>query len=96
MIERVAEKEQRQGRDVTHINTSFHSMSDPVSTPRDHTYRPHALITPTSHNFKTYISFTVFNFGAERNVRFKIVASGCDQCVLPVGVVPVCGHWVRH
>ena len=32
----------------------------------------------------------------KRNVRLKIVVSGCDQCVWPVGVVAVCGHWVRH
>ena len=30
----------------------------------------------------------------KRNVRLKIVASGCDQCVWPVGVVTGCGHWV--
>ena len=29
----------------------------------------------------------------KRNVRLKIVASGCDQCVWPVGVVAGCGHW---
>ena len=32
----------------------------------------------------------------KRNVRMKIVASGCDQCVWPVGVVTGCGHWVGH
>ena len=53
-------------------------------------------ISTTSHNFKPYISFTVFNFGSERNIRFKIVASGCDQCIWPVGVVLECGHWVGH
>ena len=78
------------------MTTGCHSMSDPVTTPSDHTNWPHALITPTSHNFKPYISFTVFNFGPERNVRFKIVASGCDQCMWPVGVVAGCGHWVGH
>ena len=26
----------------------------------------------------------------------KNVASGCDQCVWPVGVVAGCGHWVGH
>ena len=30
----------------------------------------------------------------KRNVRMKIVASGCDQCVWPVGVVAGCGCWV--
>ena len=71
------------------MTTGFHSMSDPVTTPSDHNYWPHALITPvpTSHNFQPYISFTVFNFSPERNLRFKIVASGCDQCVWPVDVV---------
>ena len=32
----------------------------------------------------------------KRNVRMKIVASGCDQCMWPVGVVAGCGHWVGH
>ena len=32
----------------------------------------------------------------KRNVRLKIVAIGCDQCVWPVGVVAGCGHWVGH
>ena len=32
----------------------------------------------------------------KRNVRMKIVASGYDQCVWPVGVVAECGHWVGH
>ena len=25
--------------------------------------------------------------------RLKNVASGCDQCAWPVGVVTGCGHW---
>ena len=35
-------------------------------------------------------------FRNKRNVRMKIVASECDQCVWPVGVVAGCGHWVGH
>ena len=38
----------------------------------------------------------ILKFGPKRNVRLKIVASGCDQCVWPVGVVAGCGHWVGH
>ena len=30
----------------------------------------------------------------KRNVRLKIVASGCDQCVWPVGMAAGYGHWV--
>ena len=83
MIDRdVAEKEQ-QDSDVTHMTTGCHSTSDPVTTPSDHNYWQLALITPTSHNFQPYISSIL----AQRNVRFKIVASGCDQCVWPVCVV---------
>ena len=29
----------------------------------------------------------------KRNVRLKIVASRCDQCVWVVGVVAGSGHW---
>ena len=32
----------------------------------------------------------------KRNVRLKIVVSGCDQCVWPVGVVAGYGHRVGH
>ena len=31
-------------------------------------------------------------FDQKRNVRLKIVASGCDQCMWPVGVVVGYGH----
>ena len=31
-------------------------MPHPVTTPSDHTYWPHALITRTSHIYKPYIS----------------------------------------
>ena len=34
--------------------------------------------------------------GGKRNVRLKNVASGCDKCVWPVGVIAGCGHWVGH
>ena len=87
MIDRdIAEKKARkQSRDVKLISLTInhHSMPHPVTTPSDHTYWRHALITPTSHIFKPYISF----FWCKRNVRLKIVASGCDQCVWAVGVV---------
>ena len=36
------------------------------------------------------------NFKCKRNVRLKIVAIGCDQCMWPVGVVGECGHWLVH
>ena len=46
-------------------------------------------------------SIVLFHSGAtsiaqncKRNVRLKIVASECDQCVWPVGVVAGYGHWV--
>ena len=55
-----------------------------------------ALITPTRHNFQPDISFFGQILNCKRNVRLKIVASGCDQCVWPVGVVAGCGHWVGH
>ena len=42
------------------------------------------------------VSKDSLKFGQKRNVRLKIVASGCDQCVWPVGVVAGCGHWVGH
>ena len=32
----------------------------------------------------------------KRNVRLKIVASGCDYCMRGVGVVAGYGHWVGH
>ena len=76
------------------MTTGYHLMYDPVTTPSDYTYCPHALITPTSHNFKPYISFWAKIENCKRNVRLKIVASGCDQCVWPAGVVTGCGHWV--
>ena len=73
-----------------------HSMSDSVTTHSDHTYCPHALITPTNHNFQHYISYVLQTFEKKKNVTLKIVVSGCDQCVWPVRVVVVCGHWVGH
>ena len=35
-------------------------------------------------------------YAISENVRLKIVASGCDQCVWVVGVVAGHGHWVGH
>ena len=71
--------------------TSFNGLlSDHTQQP--HLLATHTLITPTSHNFQPYISFTVQKFSQKRNVRLKIVASGCDQWVWPVGVVVGCGH----
>ena len=86
----------KQGRDVlnTHMTTDHHSMSHPVTTPSDHTYWPHALIIPTSHNFNLTFLFSLQILKCKRNVRLKIVASGCDQSVWPVGVVAGCGRWV--
>ena len=72
------------------MTTGCHSMSDPVTTPRDHTFWPHALITPTSQNFKPFISFWAKIENCKRTVMLKIVASGCDQYVRPVGARWVC------
>ena len=52
------------------------------------------LITPTSHIFQPYISF--FSSKNLKKCKVEKVASGCDQCVWPVGVVAGCGHWVGH
>ena len=67
---------------------------------------PHPVTTPTGHTLWSHTLATIFNltfllhfikFGEKkRNVRLKIVASGCDQSVWPVGVVTGCGHWVGH
>ena len=67
------------------MTTDCHSMSDPVTTPSDHTYWSHALISPTSHNFKPYISFWAKIESCTRNVRLKLWL---------VGVASRCGRWV--
>ena len=48
----------------------------------------------TLHILHFYSLFYILN--CKRNVRLKIVASGCDQCLWPVGVVSGHGHWIGH
>ena len=50
----------------------------------------------SGYNKQTYISFFGKILNCKRNVRLKIVASGCNQCVWAVGVVAGHGHWVGH
>ena len=72
------------------MTTDHHSISHPVTTPSNHTYWAHPLAAIFNHTF----IFLSPNCKCKRNVRLKIVASGCDQSVCPVGVVAGCGHWV--
>ena len=55
--------------------------------PSNHTYWPHALITPTSHIFQPYISFTVKNFAHLTICLCSLVV--IHACAIPSAQGPV-------
>ena len=66
-----------------------------------HTRSTNAATTPTAHTHLSHPLAAIFNlilflffFYCKRNVRWKIVPTGCNKCVWEVGVVAACGDCV--